>query len=91
MISLMVLALGKDKMEEVVMNMVIPRPIRKLVPRGYFMSRIEKISDEVKSSFYQTLEKEKNLEITERLVGEISEQIEQCLTKMAEVVEIPLG
>ena len=91
MISLMVLALGKDKMEEVVMNMVIPRPIRKLVPRGYFTSRIEKISDEVKSSFYQTLEKEKNLEITERLVGEISEQIEQCLTKMAEVVEIPLG
>ena len=91
MISLMVLALGKDKMEEVVMNMVIPRPIRKLVPRGYFTSRIEKISDEVKSSFYQTLEKEKNLEITERLVDEISEQIEQCLTKMAEVVEIPLG
>ncbi len=91
MISLMVLALGKDKMEEVVMNMVIPRPIRKLVPRGYFMSRIEKISDEVKNSFYETLEKEKNLEITERLVNEISEQIEQCLTKMAEVVEIPLG
>lgn len=91
MISLMVLALGKDKMEEVVMNMVIPRPIRKLVPRGYFMSRIERISDEVKSSFYETLEKEKNLEITERLVNEISEQIEQCLTKMAEVVEIPLG
>ena len=91
MISLMVLALGKDKMEEVVMNMVIPRPIRKIVPRGYFMSRIEKISDEVKSSFYETLEKEKNLEITERLVREISEQIEQCLTKMAEVVEIPLG
>ena len=91
MISLMVLALGRDKMEEVVMNMVIPRPIRKLVPRGYFMSRIEKISDEVKNSFYETLEKEKNLEITERLVSEISEQIEQCLTKMAEVVEIPLG
>ena len=91
MISLMVLALGKDKMEEVMMNMVIPRPIRKLVPRGYFMSRIEKISDEVKNSFYETLEKEKNLEITERLVNEISEQIEQCLTKMAEVVEIPLG
>ena len=55
------------------------------------MSRIEKISDEVKNSFYETLEKEKNLEITERLVNEISEQIEQCLTKMAEVVEIPLG
>ena len=91
MISLMVLALGKDKMEDIVMSMVIPRPIRKIVPRGYFMSRIEKISTEVKNSFYETLEKEKNVEITERLVTEISEQIEQCLTKMAEVVEIPLG
>ena len=55
------------------------------------MSRTEKISDEVKSSFYKSLEKDKNEEITERLVNEISEQIEQCLTKMAEVVEIPLG
>ena len=91
MISLMVLALGRDKMEEVMMNMVIPRPVRKLVPRGYFMSRIEKISDEVKRTFYDTLEKDKNVEITKRLVDEISEQIEQCLTKMAEVVEIPLG
>jgi len=90
-ISLMILILGKEKMEEAAMNMVIPRPMRKLVPRGYFMSRIEKISDEVKSTFYKTLEKEKNEEITERLVNEISEQIEQCLMKMAEVVEIPLG
>ena len=91
MISLMLLILGKDKMEEAAMNIVIPRPMRKLVPRGYFMSRTEKISDEVKSSFYKSLEKDKNEEITERLVNEISEQIEQCLTKMAEVVEIPLG
>ena len=91
MISLMLLILGKDKMEEAAMNMVIPRPVRKLVPRGYFMSRIEKISDEVKNTFYKSLEKDKNEEITERLVNEISEQIEQCLTKMAEVVEIPLG
>jgi hypothetical protein len=90
-ISLMILILGKEKMEEAAMNMVIPRPMRKLVPSGYFMSRIEKISDEVKSTFYKTLEKEKNEEITERLVNEISEQIEQCLMKMAEVVEIPLG
>ena len=90
-ISLMLLILGKEKMEEAAMNMVIPRPMRKLVPRGYFMSRIEKISDEVKSTFYKTLEKDKNEEITERLVNEISEQIEQCLTRMAEVVEIPLG
>ena len=91
MISLMLLILGKDEMEEAAMNMVIPRPMRKLVPRGYFMSRIEKISDEVKNTFYKSLEKDKNEEITERLVNEISEQIEQCLTKMAEVVEIPLG
>ena len=34
---------------------------------------------------------EKNEEITERMVNEISSQIELCLTKMAEVVEIPLG
>lgn len=91
MISLMILVLGKDKMEEAVMNMVIPRPMRKLVPRGHFVSRMEKISDEVKESFYKSLEKEKNDEITARLVTEISEQIEQCLTRMAEVVEIPLG
>ncbi len=91
MISLMVLILGKEKMEEAVMNMVIPRAVRKLVPRGHFMSRMEKISDEVRSSFYRSLERDKNDEITQRLVKEISEQIEQCLTRMAEVVEIPLG
>ena len=91
MLSLMLLVLGKDKMEEAMMNMVIPRPMRKIVPRGYFMSRTEKISDEVKNTFYRSLENDKNEEITERLVDEISEQIEQCLTKMAEVVEIPLG
>ena len=49
------------------------------------------ISAEVRSSFYRSLERDKNDEITERLVKEISEQIEQCLTRMAEVVEIPLG
>ena len=91
MISLLILVLGKDKMQEAVMNMVIPRPMRKLVPRGYFMSRMEKISEEVKKSFYKSLETDKNEEITKRLVDEISQQIEQCLMRMAEVVEIPLG
>ena len=91
MLSLMILILGKEKMEEAVMNMVIPRPMRKLVPRGHFMSRMEKISDEVRGSFYKSLEKDKNEEITKRLVDEISQQIEQCLMRMAEVVEIPLG
>ena len=91
MLSLMILILGKEKMEEAMMNMVIPRPVRKLVPRGHFMSRMERISDEVKSSFFRSLEQDKNEAITKRLVSEISEQIEQCLTRMAEVVEIPLG
>ena len=49
------------------------------------------ISDQVKNSLYEKLEQEKNEEITERLVKEISMQIETCLAKMAEVVEIPLG
>ena len=91
MLSLMVLILGKEKMEEAVMNIVRPRPMRKIVPRGHFISRMEKISDEVRSSFFRSLEKDKNDEITKRLVTEISEQIEQCLMRMAEVVEIPLG
>ena len=91
MLSLMILVLGKEKMEEAVMNMVIPRPMRKLVPRGHFMSRMEKISDEVRGSFYKSLEKDKNEAISKRLVDEISQQIEQCLMRMAEVVEIPLG
>ena len=91
MLSLMILILGKEKMEEAVMNIVIPRPVRKLVPRGHFMSRMDKIAGEVRESFFKSLEKDKNEEITKRLVGEISEQIEQCLMRMAEVVEIPLG
>ena len=52
---------------------------------------MKKLSPEVKASFLESLEKEKNTEITARLTEEISGQIEQCLTKMAEIVEIPLG
>ena len=37
------------------------------------------------------LEEEKNDEITDRLVRELSQQIGACLVHMAEVVEIPLG
>ena len=72
------------------MNADIPRPMRKLVPRAHFEARIEKITAEVKANFYSNLENEKNAEITARLAEEISEQIEQCLAKMAEIVEIPL-
>ena len=89
-LSLLILFLGKDKMQQVFMNMDIPKPMRKLVPRGHFEARIERMTEEVKSNFYSNLENEKNAEITERMVAEITQQIEQCLTKMAQVVEIPL-
>jgi hypothetical protein len=49
------------------------------------------LSASIKASFYENLEKEKNEEITAKLVDDIANQIEECLTKMAEVVEIPLG
>ena len=89
-VSLLILFLGKDKMQQVFMNMDIPKPMRKLVPRGHFEARIERMTEEVKSNFYSNLENEKNAEITERMVAEITQQIEQCLTKMAQIVEIPL-
>ncbi|MCR5229822.1 MAG: Hsp70 family protein [Solobacterium sp.] len=90
-ISLLVLALGKDKMQEAILAARIPGPVRKLVPKSYFEVRMNRISQEVRDSLYANLETEKNDEIAERIVREISEQIETCLTKMAEVVEIPLG
>ena len=89
-LSLLILFLGKERMQKVFMNMDIPAPMRKLVPRSHFEARIERMTEEVKSSFYSNLENEKNGEITARLASEISQQIEQCLTKMAEIVEIPL-
>lgn len=91
MISLMILILGKEKMEDAVMQVNIPRPMRRLVSRRRMESRLDKISEEVRASFYRSLEQDKNEEITARMVQEISEQIEQCLMRMAEVVEIPLG
>ena len=61
------------------------------MPKSYLRSRTDKISSEVKKNLYEKLENEKNEEITERMVHDISDQIEACLMKMAEVVEIPLG
>ena len=54
-------------------------------------SRIERMSAQVKANFFENLENEKNEEISARMVSQISQQIEQYLTKMAEIVEIPLG
>lgn len=90
-ISLLILALGKDKMQEMLLNSNIPSPVRKIIPKSYLKARMDSISRQVKDNLYAKLEQEKNEEISERLIKEISGQIETCLTKMAEVVEIPLG
>ena len=62
-----------------------------MLPKNTIESRLDVISAEVRSSLYHSLENEKNEEITLRLISDISSQIEECLTKMAEIVEIPLG
>ena len=90
-LSLLVLLIGKESIQGAVLKADIPESIRKMVPKGYFRSRLKKVSSEVKSSFYETLETEQNEAIIEQMVSDISVQIEQCLHKMAEVVEIPLG
>lgn len=90
-VSLLILALGKDKMQEMLLNSNIPNPVRRVIPKSYLKARIGTISKQVKDNLYEKLEQEKSQEISQRLVKEISIQIESCLTKMAEVVEIPLG
>ena len=78
-------------MQGAFLRMNVPKPMRKLMPKSYLRTRMDRISGEVKAGLYAKLEQEKNGDITEKLVGDISGQIEMCLTKMAEVVEIPLG
>jgi hypothetical protein len=90
-ISLLLLLLGKNRMQKAFMDSDIPRPLRKMVPVSLFESRIERMSAQVKANFFENLENEKNEEISARMVSQISQQIEQYLTKMAEIVEIPLG
>ena len=89
--SLLILALGKDKMEEMLLKADLPGPVRKLVPKNAFQNRMDSISASVRQNLYDSLEKEKNDEITQRMSDQIALQIEQCLSRMAEVVEIPLG
>jgi hypothetical protein len=52
---------------------------------------MEKISGEIKRTCFEKMEKEKSEEVSRRMITEISGQIEDCLMRMAEVVEIPLG
>ncbi len=89
--SLLVLLLGKDKMEEALLKAELPNAIRHAIPKNYFESRSERIAGAVKASFLENLESEKNEEITGRMVDDISHELENCLIRMAEVVEIPLA
>ncbi len=90
-LSLGVLLIGQEHMENTMMDLNIPKPLRRLITRNAFGGRLHRISTEVKANFYSNLENEKNEELTARLASEISAQIEECLKKMAQVVEIPLG
>lgn len=90
-ISALVLVLGREQMQDAFLKMNVPKPIRRLMPKSYLRSRADRISGEVKASLYAKLEQEKSEDITKKLVEDISSQIEMYLTKMAEVVEIPLG
>ena len=89
--SIVVLVLGKEKMQEKLLSADIPKVMRMMIPKSAFKARMDSISTTVKESFYESLEKEKNDEISTRMTNEISGQIEHTLVKMAEVVEIPLG
>ncbi len=89
--SLLVLALGKSKMESALLKLKLPKALRKLVPKGAFRSRMKTLSADIKREFYDSLQTHKYDEITARMVDDISEEIEICLSKMAEVVEVPLG
>ena len=90
-ISLMVLFWGKDRMQGLLMEANIPVPVRKMMGKGYIESRMDKITQEVRKNFRDSLEKEKDGQITRRLAEEISAQIDECLIQMAKIVEIPMG
>ncbi len=90
-LTFLVLFIGRDPMEKALLKVDIPVPARKLIPRSHFRSRVGAISGEVRESLRETLANDKKDEISSRMVEEISAQIETCLTRMAQVVEIPLG
>lgn len=90
-VSLLVLILGKKRMEKAFMNADIPKPMRRIIPKNAFRSRIDSVSARVEETFYSNLETDKNEEIIGQMVDAIALEIETCLTRMAEVVEIPLG
>ena len=90
-LSLFILLLGKDRMQKAVLHLDIPVPMRRLVPKNHFRTRLTSLTGEVKENLAKSLAIDKNDDISRRMAGEISSQIEQCLIKMAEIVEVPLG
>ena len=91
MVSLLILLLGRNRVEEKIQDADIPVPVRKLIAKSFFRQRLKAMGKSVKGSLTDTMESEKSGEIRERLVREISDQIEDLLMRMAKVVEIPLG
>ncbi len=90
LVSLLILFLGKNKVQSAVMSADIPLMLRKTIPKGFFTTRAKQIRERVAQSLYENLSSDKGEEITENMVGELSGQIEECLTRMAQVVELPL-
>ena len=90
-LSLLILLLGKNRMQKAVLHLDIPLPMRKLVPKNHFRTRLEALTEEVKENLTRDLASEKSDALSGRIAREISQQIEECLIKMAEIVEIPLG
>ncbi|MDO4566795.1 MAG: hypothetical protein Q4B42_05635, partial [Oscillospiraceae bacterium] len=90
-VSLLLLFLGKDAMQEAVLSADIPLFMRKAIPEKFFENRAQQIEEKVSAQLYESLLGEAGEEMRERLIGEISGQIESCLIKMAKIVEIPLG
>lgn len=90
-VSLLILLLGKSRMEEKILTADIPVPVRKLISKNYFRQRLKHTAGKEKAALLEKMETEKSGELQDRLVREISDEIEETLTHMAEVVEIPLG
>ena len=89
--SLLLLLLGRERMEAAILAANMPKPLRHLVSRSAIRARLNPIARTLRRELATRFEKEKNAEMTAKTVEEISQQIERCLGKMAEVVEIPLG
>ena len=89
--SLLLLLIGKDKLEGALLKTDLPGAVRRLVPRNYFESKLQRLCGEVKASFLKDLETDKGEDISVRMVNEISGELEQCLSRMSEVVELPLA